>query len=291
MTFNASQGGANPQSQVLGIENGGTGSMPWSVTDDQSWLSVAPTSGSSGGEIDNVTVSVNAAGLALGTYNGNITISSPGLPSQSTGVTLNVYPPASCDSLPAGSATGTWEIDPDASGPIPTLLVHCDMDFDGGGWTLIMASGGLGTDNMVQQSVAPGQSLLVNGSYLRADIAQALAQMAEQVHVREYTKVSTFSVTSVPGGKPIQNLRNLCALNVNSAINSAGVGPDVVATEWTGPQATTSRLWGVVTSCGGPFPYPTIYWSVNNFSGLNLNPTMSGWVAFQLGVNLQVWVR
>jgi len=92
MSFFAPVGGANPATQTLGISNSGSGTLNWSVSDDQPWLSLSPTSGSSTGETDNVTVSVNIAGLAIGNYTGTITISAPGATNtpQTTAVTLNV---------------------------------------------------------------------------------------------------------------------------------------------------------------------------------------------------------
>ena len=54
--------------------------MSWSVAESASWLSLSPTSGSSTGETDNVTVSVNISGLSgsCEPYEVDITISAPG---------------------------------------------------------------------------------------------------------------------------------------------------------------------------------------------------------------------
>ncbi len=97
MTFNAVQGGSNPPNQTLSISNGGGGTLSWSVSDNATWVSLSPTSGTSTGETDNVTVSVNVAGLNAGTYNATITIT--GAPPaqnspQTTAVTLVVTAPA-----------------------------------------------------------------------------------------------------------------------------------------------------------------------------------------------------
>jgi hypothetical protein len=96
MTFSATVGGANPANQTLAISNSGGGTLNWSVSDNQPWLSLSPTSGSSTGETDNVTVSVSIAGLAAGSYTGTITISAPDATNtpQTTAVTLNVAAPA-----------------------------------------------------------------------------------------------------------------------------------------------------------------------------------------------------
>jgi hypothetical protein len=76
-TFTAAQGGSNPANQTLEIWNSGTSgtTLNWSVSDNATWLSLSPTSGSSTGEHDNVTLSVNISGMTAGSYSGTITIS------------------------------------------------------------------------------------------------------------------------------------------------------------------------------------------------------------------------
>jgi uncharacterized protein YjdB/fibronectin type 3 domain-containing protein len=91
MSFTATPG-SNPAPQNLEIRNSGVGTLNWSVSDDQPWLNLSPASGSATTETDVVSVSVNATGLALGTYNATITITAPGASNtpQTTAVTLNV---------------------------------------------------------------------------------------------------------------------------------------------------------------------------------------------------------
>ncbi len=78
LSFSAIQGGANPVNQTLEIWNSGGVTLNWSLSDDAGWLSEAPTSGSSTGEHDNVTVAVNITGMSAGDYSANITINAPG---------------------------------------------------------------------------------------------------------------------------------------------------------------------------------------------------------------------
>ena len=103
MTFTAVAGGVNPASQTLQISNSGGGTLNWSVNANQTWLSLFPSSGSSTGEIDNVTVSVNIAGLAAGTYAASITISDAGATNtpQTATVTLMITPPPTISRVPA----------------------------------------------------------------------------------------------------------------------------------------------------------------------------------------------
>lgn len=73
--FTAPQGGSNPEDQILGIFNNGAGTLSWQISEDCNWLYVEPDNGSSTGEVDNVTLSVDISGLAIGTYTCNLTIS------------------------------------------------------------------------------------------------------------------------------------------------------------------------------------------------------------------------
>jgi hypothetical protein len=77
-TFTAPFGGPDPANQTLGIWRSGEGTLNWSVSDNAAWLTLQPLSGSSTGEQDNVTLSVDVAGLASGTHNAAITITDPG---------------------------------------------------------------------------------------------------------------------------------------------------------------------------------------------------------------------
>ena len=60
------------------IWNCGTGTLDWSLSDSYSWLTYSPTSGSSTGEHDTVTVTIDTTGLSPGSYSGSISISSNG---------------------------------------------------------------------------------------------------------------------------------------------------------------------------------------------------------------------
>jgi len=77
-TFTATEGGANPVSQSLWLRNDGDGTLTWSVNDDADWLSLAPPSGTSAGEMDEVSLLVNITGMSAGSYSATITIEAPG---------------------------------------------------------------------------------------------------------------------------------------------------------------------------------------------------------------------
>jgi len=81
------------------------GTLNWTVSDDASWLTASPASGSGSSTL---TTSVNTAGLAAGTYNGTLTVSAAGASSKTVAVTLTVSAPAT------SSVTMTWNVNTDS---------------------------------------------------------------------------------------------------------------------------------------------------------------------------------
>jgi hypothetical protein len=77
LSFMGIQGGGNPPAQTLSIANGEAGgaALSWTASSNQSWLAVSPAAGTSP---SSPSVSVSAAGLAPGTYNGAVTITASG---------------------------------------------------------------------------------------------------------------------------------------------------------------------------------------------------------------------
>ena len=86
--------GRNAASQNFTVQNTGVGTLSYSITVDAPWLAVTPTSGTSTGEEDSITVNYATRGLAPGKYNATITISAPGATGapKTIAVTLAVKP-------------------------------------------------------------------------------------------------------------------------------------------------------------------------------------------------------
>ncbi len=102
LTFTAQTGGTAPAAQNIALTSTGV-ALPFTAaaatTSGGNWLSVSPTSGTStatGGAATNLAVSVNATGLAAGTYQGTITVTSTSASNspQTVNVTLTVTQPA-----------------------------------------------------------------------------------------------------------------------------------------------------------------------------------------------------
>ncbi|MFP4082230.1 MAG: BACON domain-containing protein [Candidatus Aminicenantes bacterium] len=95
LSFSAQEGGANPSSQNIRISNSGEQTLNYSISDDANWLDVSPTSGSSQGEENTHTVSVDISGLSAGTHNATITITDGNASNspQTVSVTLQLSAP------------------------------------------------------------------------------------------------------------------------------------------------------------------------------------------------------
>ena len=107
LTFAATVGGAAPPTQAVTVSNTGGGTLTFTASKDQPWLSVSPASGSAPGTVN---VGVDPTGLAAGTYTGTATITAAGATGspKTVAVTFTVTPPAS-------GLVGAWGFD-EASG-------------------------------------------------------------------------------------------------------------------------------------------------------------------------------
>jgi hypothetical protein len=132
LDFQAVAGGAAPADLSLRISNSGGGTLEWAVSDDTEWLSLAPSNGSSAGEVDSVAVSVSTSGLTPDTYSAKITIADENASNtpQTVTVALTVTEPNPEISLSTESVTFTG-VEGGIYPPTQTLLIY-----NGGGGTL-----------------------------------------------------------------------------------------------------------------------------------------------------------
>jgi len=124
LSFNATAGAANPAPQTFQITSSGD-ALSWTavVNPQASWLSISPAGGSTPGTL---TVTVNSAGLARGSYSASITIAAGGASNTPQSVTVNLTVLPSPDSLPrvmAGSIVNAGSFRaPVAAGSLATLF-------------------------------------------------------------------------------------------------------------------------------------------------------------------------
>jgi uncharacterized protein (TIGR03437 family) len=102
LQFAYTAGGAVPAAQTVSIADSGSGTLAWTATSSQSWLSVSPASGTAP---SSVAVSVSPAALSAGTYNGTIQITAPG---------ASGSPPSVVVALTVAASTATLAVTPQA---------------------------------------------------------------------------------------------------------------------------------------------------------------------------------
>ena len=89
VTFQAVRGASNPPSKTVYLSRSGRRQHSWTATEYRAWLTVSPRSGSIT-TTTQVTLAVNTAGLAVGTYTATVTITLDNGESASVPVTLKV---------------------------------------------------------------------------------------------------------------------------------------------------------------------------------------------------------
>jgi len=89
VTFSTTEGASNPAPVNVAITNTGAGTLSWTATKSQSWITLSATGGTAPSSL---AIGASIGGLAAGTYSGTVTITSAGAtgsPKQ-IGVTLGV---------------------------------------------------------------------------------------------------------------------------------------------------------------------------------------------------------
>jgi len=109
--YGAQLNGAKTNSQVVIVSNSGSSTLNWTAQNENAWISVSPASGTGNAVIQ---IGADPAGLAVGTYQGTVSISDPGATNspQTIAITLIVYaagtnaPPFGSFDTPADGTTG-----------------------------------------------------------------------------------------------------------------------------------------------------------------------------------------
>ncbi|MGE3978842.1 MAG: hypothetical protein AB7F94_14840, partial [Nitrospira sp.] len=102
LSFTAMQGDSNSSSQTVSISNTGGGLLTWLASENASWLSISPPSGTGNGS---VTVTTIPGSLPAGIYNTLVTISATSAPSVSVPISLTVTAPSTTVVLSPSSLT------------------------------------------------------------------------------------------------------------------------------------------------------------------------------------------
>ena len=183
LSFTATDGAANPLSQVVTVSNPGVLPLQWSATsgtnDGSSWLSIYPLSGTvARGSSQPVTISVNTSSMLPGVYNGSITFASQGAvvakdSPQTIFVSLVITPQCSIQISPGGLNFASAYLQGSPAGQVISLATSqsCSASLSwsttvttssGGNWLNIGPTGGVTPANPV---VTVNSTGLNPGSY------------------------------------------------------------------------------------------------------------------------------
>jgi hypothetical protein len=173
LSFNATAGGSDPASQTFQVRNSGDGSLNYQISWDESWMSVNPDSGTSGGASRTHRVSIDIGGLGDGTYRGTITVSDPNASNnpQEIDVTLRIssQPPPATDNAvtltisPTSGAAGTIvTVTIGVKGNLqPISAFGMDLTYDGAMFQFVDSAKGALTGSWGWVSANPFSSGLV----------------------------------------------------------------------------------------------------------------------------------
>jgi uncharacterized protein (TIGR03437 family) len=116
LSFNYSVGGSAPAAQTVSITNTGGGTLTWTASTTSYWIVLTPASGTAPSTL---SVSMNPANLAAGTYTGTVQITAAGATGSPASVTVTLVvqgtQPApsintvvNAGSFQSGAASATW---------------------------------------------------------------------------------------------------------------------------------------------------------------------------------------
>jgi glucose/arabinose dehydrogenase len=267
LSFSGTAGGAGPASKTLSVINAGSGALPFTATDDATWLSVSPASGSAPADL---TVAVNTAGLAAGTYTGTVRVESAGVSGSPKliAVTLTVTPPQPPVLSVTPSSLAFSVVEGGAAPPSQSLAVANTgggtLSFatsDNASWLAATPATGTAPESV---SVSVNPAGLTRGTYtgsVRIDAAGATGTPA--------TIPVTLTVT--PPATGLVGAWNFNEASGTAALDSSGAGnPGTIS----GATRTTGRYGG-----GLAFDGVNDWVTVADANSLDLNRmTLEAWV-------------
>jgi hypothetical protein len=171
LSFSAVEGGDKPPDQTLEIWNSGAGTLSWEVSEAVAWLSLSPTSGSSTGEKDAVTLSVDISSMTAGDYDAAISISSPE-GTRTASVELHIGPSEGPPETPAEFSASHLRISPKRVEPNQQVEISIDISNTGGEAGSYTATLYINDDleDSHTVSVSPGSTESVSFSVAKSDL-------------------------------------------------------------------------------------------------------------------------
>lgn len=168
------------------------------------------------------------------------------------------------DVLLSGSSTGTGKYQLKPAGVATAFTAYCDMDFNGGGWTLTLSTrNGQGPASAATGVVDPASGVT---QAMPLATFTALSNGSREVHMRTAGQAATQSITSYPLTVPIFNLRSQLSLVAKFA--------EISDSDYYGPYATPDHIDSTCANTQGPFP--SLYQACGT-NGIHLEGTSSRW--------------
>ena len=224
--------GSNPAAQTVGVSNVGGGSVSWTAASNQPWLSVSPDAGTDAGAL---TLSVNAAGMAVGNYSGAVRVTGNATNSpQTVNVALSVTQAAATPALSVAPLSLSFSAT--AGGANPAAQAVSIADADGGALSWSAA----GNQNWLTLSAASGTapSTLSVGANIAGLSAGA------------YNGAVTVASAGATGSPQTVNV----TLTVAAAPPVTGTGNQWYAAPNGAPtgDGSMARPWDLATALNGP---------------------------------------
>ncbi len=287
LSFTAVANGANPLPQLVTVASTGA-AMNFSVTPSTSsggsWLTASPTGNGCCTTPEGITVSVNVASLAAGTYSGQIIFAEyfAGTPSITVPVTLTVAPEsgtffgdvagqASFSMATGGGAPPSQSIRISNGGTGTLSWTVTKSTADGGSWLNVPVTSGT-APAMVTVGITPS-SLPGGGSTAGTFIGQLLFQttgssvtipVSVTVGTNAFTQVNPINFTMPQGGDTLPQVLSIASTGTNFNFSSAvytGTGGNWLSISNSGngccttPEAITVSIDATVASALAPGTY------------------------------------
>ena len=197
ISFVATQGGTNPASQTLTISNTGGGTLSWTASDDASWLTLSPASGTGNTA---VTLTVTTGSLTAGNYSATVAMNAVGASSVTVPVTVTVATAPVPPAIGASPTSLSFAATQGGANPAPQILNISNAGSgtlswtasDNAAWLTLSPSSGTG-NGAVALTVTTGS--LTASSYSGTVTMNAVGASSVTVPV-------TFTITTTPVPPP-----------------------------------------------------------------------------------------
>lgn len=256
LSFSAVQGSANPAPQFVTLSKKGGRTDSWTANGSASWLTVSPGSGTISRETDQLTVSVNAGGLAAGNYRASLVImTSSGRKSGTTSIPVTLTVTAEAVAPAIGLSPTSLSFSGIAGGSDPSVQTIAVSNTGGG--TLSWAA----SDNAAWLTASPTSGTNSGSITVGVNVSG--------IPAGTYTGVVTVSATGATT-KTVPVTLTVAAATTSGGGGTIGFSPTALTFSGTvGGSNPAAKTVGVTNPGGG-----TLSWTVGDNAGwLSVSPT------------------